>query len=161
MPELSNFLHEQFARAYVGLGFDAPRAYQLVFKPQIDKRLTPQLGASLLRRTDIITRVEELIEQLTNRTGRTVKKLAEEYALENLEHLQAIVRDPDAKELVRIKAAQVVMEYGLGRPMQEVQVTKTTTFVIEAPKPAESFEAWDTRWNGKTIEHQPVEPGAS
>jgi uncharacterized protein (DUF2384 family) len=153
MPALENPRHEAFAAAYVELGWNATRAYKKAYT-KASAGTCATNGSSLLRKTEIFQRIEELTGEIQAAAAH-VHKLAQHYAVEAIEHLVTTMRNPKASEFVRIRAAETLIERGLGKAVQQLAVNQNIRFVIEAPAVVQAFELWAAQAGAATIEHQP------
>lgn len=140
MPALENAAHERFALAYVDNGRNGAAAYRLIY-PTASPATSTTNGARLLRDARVRNRVDELTgEQIS--AAEHVFRQAQEYAVECLEHLMSIARDPEARHADRIRAAEIITDRGLGKPVQQVDVRQQVRYVIEAPNVMATFEEW-------------------
>lgn len=142
MPPLLNHRHEKFCQIYIDNGRRGSKAYKKAFdQPDMSEPSARTLAARLLRVDTVFVRINEL-EGRRAEAIEQVHKVAEEYALEVVEFMMATVRDEEAPYAMRIRAGEVVLERGLGKAIQQVQVNQRVTYVIEAPAVAASFDAW-------------------
>ena len=62
-----------------------------------------------------------------NRATRELKALAQQYTAEAIEALAEVMRDKAAPAMVRVKAAEALLDRGHGKPTQQIEA-RTTPF---------------------------------
>jgi hypothetical protein len=139
MPALANPKHEAFAQAYEESGWNATAAYRKVYKSATAICTTG--GSRLLRNDKVFQRIEELTGE-RRRAAEQVSRLAQEYAVEAIEHLAHIMRDPKVSDSTRVRASELLLERGHGKALVQVSVNQNVRFVIEAPAVASAFDTW-------------------
>lgn len=89
---------------------------------------------------DVLGRNVEILDDPGAREGRPVVKSKFEAVVEKL------LRDPSAS--VRLATLELLLNYGYGKPVQQIeQKIEQTRFVAEVP-PVQTTEAWMEKWAG-------------
>lgn len=156
MPELDNPKREQFAQAYAETA-NILAAYRKTYGYNVERGVAASMGARMLRDADIGGRVAEICAKRMN-ASQHVFEICQDYAPELVEHLIQIVRDGQADNKDRIKASELILDRGLGKAVQTLDINKTVThYVIEAPRVASSFDHWLA--SETAIEAEAIEDG--
>ncbi len=149
MPVLKNARHERFVQG-VAKGMSATEAYEKAgYKPS-----GPNAGR-LTKKDEIVKRRAEL-QGSTAKQITDVRDAARQHTLAAVETLKDVMLDPKAPPSARVAAANVLLDRGHGKAMQQIEVEISVFDRLDLPQKQALLEVLDALDEGE--EGDPEEP---